>query len=388
MRKAFPSKQESGKRYDIDVVADSDYSTVSKAYSRAFRMWRNREDNNYAFRCRRAANENIYIEGVGYQSPDPAVEERRTMQRVHMVIGIAILLYLMLESLSGYLLVAGANLLGMEIDYSYSNNAMYGPELPVLIILMFQTFLKYLIPVLIFRKMFRLPRRVAYHLKPDNPHELPVSTCLTLALFVIVNIWMLFSSNNPLAHNTIGTAYYAVSYMQAPYGMIYLIYKLVVVSIMSELLIHGEVLHVLRQFGDWYAILMTALLNACLNHSFITLPMDLTFAVVAGIAVLRSGSLLPAILNRMLCHLLMFGFFWIRSKAASMNIQMLLMLAILTIGILGSLLFIRPRRTNPALLNQKHYLSPRERLRVIWNPGPLSVLFILCLVTMVIEVIF
>ena len=83
----------------VDVVADSNYGTVSEAYNTAFRKWRNREENNYAFRCRKRRNEAVYVEGKGYHEPDPAAEERRAMTQAHMIIGIALFAYLLIENL-------------------------------------------------------------------------------------------------------------------------------------------------------------------------------------------------------------------------------------------------------------------------------------------------
>ena len=41
----------------VDVIADSNYSNVSEAYNHAFRAWRNKEDNPYAFRCKKQKKE-------------------------------------------------------------------------------------------------------------------------------------------------------------------------------------------------------------------------------------------------------------------------------------------------------------------------------------------
>ena len=62
----------------VDVIADSNYSNVSEAYNHAFRAWRNKEDNPYAFRCKKQKKEAVYIEGKGFHEPDPAAEERRS----------------------------------------------------------------------------------------------------------------------------------------------------------------------------------------------------------------------------------------------------------------------------------------------------------------------
>lgn len=375
---------------NIDIVADANYNTISEEYNRALRSWRSNEENEYVFRCRRTAKEHTYVEGVGYHSPDPAAEERRALLRICMVIGLSILIYLLLENLFVYILVTAVKAFGIDVGYSYSDNAVYGPEIAVLGILMLQTFIKYLVPILIFHKTFRMPRRVAFHLKPDVPREFPISVSVTLIVFAAINMWTLFSPTNLLSSSTLGTAYYAVSYMQPKYQIIYLAYETIMVSVLSELLLHGEMFHVLRQFGDWFAILLTAVISACVTHSIVTVLMDLTFATVVGISVLRSGSLLPAFVDRILFHTLLFVFFWLRllPYENSNEIRTFLMLLLLFAGILGCILLIRPTKSNPALLTQKHYLSGKERIETIIHASPLFIIFLLCLALMLIEVIF
>lgn len=374
----------------VDIVAEANYSPLSETYNQQFRSWRNRETNDYAFRCRKREKEAVYVESKGYHAPDPATEERRAMIRVNMAIGMAMLVYLLLENLLTFVLMGAVQLVGFDVGYSYSDGTVYGHQTTVLVILMLQTLLKYLIPLLMLRATFRMPRRVGYHWKLDAPREMPASLAVTLVVFAITNTWLLFSPANILSSSTLGTAYYTVSYMRPAYQMIYMLFQLLVVSIFTELLVHGEILHVLRQFGDWYAVIMTALLSVCMSHGHVTVLMELTFSIVAGIAVLRSGSLLPSIVNRIVYHVLLFVMFALEISPNRVlhHYRPLLMLAILLIGALGCAILIRPSKNNPALLKQKHYLTIRERLRIIMHLGPLSIIFCLCIVLMLIEVFF
>ena len=127
-------------------------------------------------------------------------------------------------------------------------------------------------------------------------------------VFAVANVWLLFSPINVLRTSTLGSAYYTVSYMDHSYQIIYLLFELFMVCVMQEVLIHGDMLHVLRQFGDWHAIILTAFMAVCMTPSYATALMELTFAIVSGISVIRSGSLLVPILNRILYHLLLFLF--------------------------------------------------------------------------------
>ena len=110
----------------VDVIADSNYSNVSEAYNHAFRAWRNKEDNPYAFRCKKQKKEAVYIEGKGFHEPDPAAEERRSLIQITMVIGMAIFAYLLIENLLTAILMGVAQIAGMDVGYCYSDGTVYG----------------------------------------------------------------------------------------------------------------------------------------------------------------------------------------------------------------------------------------------------------------------
>lgn len=374
----------------VDVIADSNYSNVSEAYNHAFRAWRNKEDNPYAFRCKKQKKEAVYVEGKGFHEPDPAAEERRSLIQITMVIGMAIFAYLLIENLLTAILMGIAQVAGMDVGYCYSDGTVYGNQTAVLVILMCKTVLKFLVPVLILRCCFRMPRRVAYHWKLDSPREFPAAIAVTLIVFAVANVWLLFSPVNFLSSSTLGEAYYTVSYMRRSYQIVYLVFEVLAISICKELLLHGDMLHVLRQFGDWDAVILTAVVAVCLSHSCTTILMELTFSLVSGVAVLRSGSVVPAIFCRLLYHVMLFGLFAMEIWQSSFwqSYRPLFLFLVLIAGILLCLLSIRPTRKNPALLTQKHYLTLRERLYTVIHVGPLSIVLILCVILMVIEVIF
>lgn len=142
-----------------------------------------------------------------------------------MVIGMAIFAYLLIENLLTAILMGIAQIAGMDVGYCYSDGTVYGNQTAVLVILMCKTVLKYLVPVLIFRCCFRMPRRVAYHWKLDSPREFPAAIAVTLIVFAVANVWLLFSPVNFLSSSTLGEAYYTVSYMRRSYQIVYLFLK-------------------------------------------------------------------------------------------------------------------------------------------------------------------
>lgn len=265
------------------------------------------------------------------------------------MIGMAIFAYLLIENLLTAILMGIAQIAGMDVGYCYSDGTVYGNQTAVLVILMCKTVLKYLVPVLILRCCFRMPRRVAYHWKLDSPREFPAAIAVTLIVFAVANVWLLFSPVNFLSSSTLGEAYYTVSYMRRSYQIVYLVFEVLAISICKELLLHGDMLHVLRQFGDWDAVILTAVVAVCLSHSCTTILMELTFSLVSGVAVLRSGSVVPAIFCRLLYHVMLFGLFAMEIWQSSFwqSYCLLFLFLVLIAGILLCLLSIRPTRKIP-----------------------------------------
>ena len=87
---------------------------------------------------------------------------------------------------------------------------------------------------------------------------------------------------------------------------------------------------------------------------------------------------------------MLFGIFWIEIDQSHLlsDYRPLFMLVVLTLGIILCLLSIRPIRKNPALLQQRRYLSTKERIYTAMHLGPLCIVFFLCMILMIIEVIF
>lgn len=382
-------RQQAAPAQSVDVVEDFDYSNHSDSYNQAFKAWRKDEKNDYVFRCKRGT-EVVYVEGKGYSASDPAAEERSAMARINVVIGVAMLCYLLIENLLSVVLMGVFHLIGIDVNYTYSDNTLYGNQTAVLLILMAESLLKYLVPILIFHRFFRMPRSVSAQLRPYVPAEMLSSFFITIAAFSVSNIWLLFSSVNIISYSALGNAYYAVSYMSPAYQIIYMLYELLIVTALTEIMLHGEVFHVLRQFGDWYAVAVTSMLAVCAAHSPVTVLMEFVVSVIAGCAVLRSGSLLSAIFNRIACRVILLVLFLMEIQPSHrMYIyRPWFLVGLLMVGLVGMVLFTKPARKRCGLVTQKHYLSPRQRLVVLQRSGPLAITFGLCLVLMVIEVVF
>jgi membrane protease YdiL (CAAX protease family) len=63
----------------------------------------------------------------------------------------------------------------------------------------------------------------------------------------------------------------------------------------EELLFRGAILHVLKPYGNGFAVIVSALFFSLIHGNFVQSPMAFVFGLALGIITLRTGSLRPAI---------------------------------------------------------------------------------------------
>lgn len=157
-----------------------------------------------------------------------------------------------------------------------------------------------------------------------------------------------------------------------------IIISVVYVPFVSELLMRGIVLHSLRQFGDAYAILISAIVSTLCVHNLTQMCYVFISAVVIGHFALRTGSMVTAIIMRMIFKLGATAA-WYAERYLPAEDNMLFIGIIftvcLTIGLIGLFRFIGKSRRGIGLTAIETELTPKEKLlEALFCPS--SLLFI------------
>ena len=180
-----------------------------------------------------------------------------------------------------------------------------------------------------------------------------------------------------------------LTYASCPYQVIYFFFDLILVTALVNLLFRAEILQVLRQFGDEFAVLVTSLLGVVMFHDAPAAPTLFLVYVICGCATLQSGSLWAGILNLFVYRLLLFSLFHfeylggIWEKGKLIYLLILLAIGLAWAGIALAHRWIRKLpRSSPTSLKEK------EKWQVILQDGSLMVVTLLCLVLAVISFIF
>jgi len=137
-----------------------------------------------------------------------------------------------------------------------------------------------------------------------------------------------------------------------------------VISVLSELLLRGAILPVLRQFGEPFALVTTALI-AFLFPSELPLRVgELTIGLAAGYLLLRSGSVWDCIVLRIIFNALKYSSLWIVYANGTITLGTYLLL-LLGGGTACTLVYVIRRRSRLRLKNRSTALGLRAKLSAV-----------------------
>ena len=105
-------------------------------------------------------------------------------------------------------------------------------------------------------------------------------------------------------------------------------------------------LHVLRQFGDHTAILLTAIFSALMSENLITATFTFALSLLAGREILRHQNILLGLFARFVYYILMFFEFYISIFRDDIPLPGR-NISIIIVGIIGILLYIVSIRKTP-----------------------------------------
>ena len=296
---------------DCEAVEQQVKQTQTSTYDRLLSEWQ--KQDGAAFSLPQIVQEKrptTFVEGKGFHAvTPPAVEEKKALRRIFAVIGKAMLAYLGIEYVLSFAVVQVLQLLHVDVTYYYDGGYICGNVWAVLLMLFIVKVVKYLVPIWILHRSFRMPKKVAVPLKPVQPMAMVQGIPLVMVAFAVMNLWRGINAYNTIRYSSIGTALQMLTYASSPYQVIYFFFDLILVTALANLLFRAEILQVLRQFGDEFAVLVTSLLGVVMFHDAPAAPTLFLVYVICGCATLQSGSLWAGILNLFVYRLLLFSLF-------------------------------------------------------------------------------
>ena len=159
--------------------------------------------------------------------------------------------------------------------------------------------------------------------------------CVFFAFGMILN----FLPESSIHYITLGALSHTILCLDAQHQIFYFAFVLIFRPIFETMLYNGSMLHVLRQFGDDTAVLLTATFSALMAENLVTGISTFAVSILAAREILRDENIYVGLFSRTVYYTLMFVLFHTSIFRNNVPISNR-MLWILLIGVLGMLLCV------------------------------------------------
>ena len=290
----------------INVIEDFDPTVQSKTYNEKFKSWRKSKDNPFTFRFETNSKEKVFNDSRGFENKSLPSAERRTITAIMRIIGIAMLMYITVDTVLGTGIIYILDFLGIDIHTSLFSSAVYGGGTEIVTTMLAISCLSLLVPIVYLHKKLKMPFKVEFMSTVNDSAEILSSIGMAMVVCTIVCLPSAYSSSTRDIYNYFRTIDTDISIWDQKEFVIYTIFEIVVLSILNEILLRGGIFGALRQFGDSFAITVTAVVSALLTRDFYEMPAAILISIVASVGMLRSGTIITAFFVRIIYKIYLF----------------------------------------------------------------------------------
>lgn len=375
----------------IDVVEQFDYSTQNEAYNESFITWRKKIDNPYAFNFIRNRKESVFVEGKGFENKSFSAAEQDSISKIMNVTGIAMFIWIVVDNLVSRLAVAVFDFFGFDIHTSFFSKAIYGGKTEIITTLILISLLKILLPAYYMRRKLKMPLRVEFMTTLNHAPDMFGAIFMALSVSAISSIPSIYTNRMREVFDYFKSINADSSVWDQNQFVVYTIFDIIVVTVISELFFRGAVFGALRQFGDYFAIIITSVMSGMLVQDFLEMPAAIMISAVASIGMLRSGSIFTAIFVQAIFK--MYRLALVLADAGTNDSLHLkrnsFILIIFLIGAFGaSLLYLLRKHQDLHRIAEYHSeLTMKQRLIIAFRSFPVSAVVCFCVLSALMQVI-
>ncbi len=330
-----------------------------KAYNEQFKKWRKQSRNSHGFYYVDNSNELTYRDGYGYVKKYPEAVESKALRHVYGVLGVIILFTVFIDVIRLYILPLLLEMLGVDIYYDYFTGRFYGNEwLITVIYIVFELFKRVFPMIYIYRKL-KMPINVMLPVKIINPEMFTASIPVSM---LVGGLCVSVSAIYEELLKIIGIgSLRVISLPDDPaVAVVMIAANVIILPTISELFFKGAVMQLLRQFGDGFAIIITSAMSALLLYNVHRFCYVFIAAVVCGYFTIRSGSVMTAVVMRIVCSGLLYAVycidFYIGGELSGIIIMMLLFISLIT-GVVAMIKFMTRHSDKLGMSLKPRYLS-------------------------------
>ena len=379
------------KDYIVDVAGERVYQNQSKEYSDAYTEWRNNSENKFAYRFVHDTREHIYIDGEGYADEFAAQAERGALKRCFGFLGILMLVMLALQAL--YYIVANIIYDNPFFGWVYYSQRDTQPVVTAEQVYLYSVF-KILTPaVLIFIVAFvvKIPHKIAVPNEKFNVRIFTYGIFISLIFLVVSRCFDYFLTELFSLVNVDISYYYCTDMDSAAAFGVYYATDMLIFPILVEILFRGYVLQLFRQFGDFFALFLSAICSACYYHDISKMMYIFVLSVILGVITIQNGNLVSTVITRLAVVNLSSLLNTISADASNLPLRLIEVAVSLVIIICS---FISLAHMNSGLSKSLELsgdgteLTIAQKMRLLISSGWIDVFLLLALVELILSVRF
>lgn len=360
----------------LDVVEEFVCPNQSEAYQTAYRQWRQRKKNRYAFRFSKNPKEAAFSENQSVVNETPAQAEQFALHSLGILIGTAMVLCLVMENVLDKLAILIGGKLGMHLEIMYwGENRYYGDERTLFFFTMALDVLKLLLPALVILFALRMPAKIAVPLPVRNRIQLMYSVAVMMVMSVGVGIAVVSRSAELEKYRLISESSQSDGY----WIVLYILLTIFAVPLLWELLFHGCMFQALRQFGDRFAVGAVVVLAVMMTHDVHDALRIGLVTFVISMYMVKTGSFLTAVLLRSIHEIYMFALFEIETYGGIYSLQWwVVVLFPCFVGALVLLITLLRGREKEQQQNNPSYMSLWDQASAFFTTMPMVITLITC----------
>ena len=366
----------------LDVVEEFTAANQSDAFQEAYRNWRRRTDNPYAFSFTRNPKESAFSENQTVVSKTPAQAEQSALKQLGILFGAAFLCYLMIENLLDKLLVEVAQWLGMHIETMYwGESHYYGDDLTVFLFSASLQILKLLVPTLLIGLSLRMPVCISVPVKVQQMRQLLSGISLMLLLSVGLGFSVISRSSELEKYRAISDA----AGSDDQWYILYILFTIFIVPMFWELLFHSFMFQALRQFGDIFAVITVTVMATLLTHNLQDAVRIGIVTLVISFFMVRTGSFMTAVILRIIHEIYMFTMYQLENFGGTYSARWwIVILFPCFVGLLSLIVLTISDKTESSDLPQNHaYMDLSDLMMSFYTTLPMLVTMIICVVMII-----
>ncbi|MBR4201702.1 MAG: CPBP family intramembrane metalloprotease [Oscillospiraceae bacterium] len=333
---------------EIDVIESFDYDCVNQQYGKDYLYWRRRTKEPFIYRFTGNARESVYTVNSSPLRQNAAAAERTALGKCSEKIGLALLIFMVCELVGVSLFVALLHLIHIDIRIDFLTLKMNGSQWAVVGVRALLLTLKYLLPTVLLVRLCHIPQSIY---APAAPNGLPEHIAAAAGGLMIAGIYSLTAQNLGIETAQILFTYKDMGAIYA-YGL----FDAIVGAVLAELLLRGTILPLLRQFGEPFAIVMTAVIAFLCPNKLPDRISELLIGLAAGYLMIRSGSIFKGVLLRMIYTALSYARLVVLYTSRSLRLWEYALLLI-SVGMLAAAFYFSIRKSQLRLRNNRTALS-------------------------------